>query len=433
MPRISTPSIHFLMKNRPNRRGECPVLLVVRFNGRADRATGVSVKPSQWDDVRERVRASHPDAAKLNALLETYRSNLTSASATMIASGDIITPQRLVTFMTNAPKLPAAMTVGDAYAFYTDSHELGVATVQAYHDSLAKFISCCRDVLIADVTVKLCGEWVSSMLRGGIAGSSIHQYFRCFLAAMRYTCKKKDIKLDVEELKEAIEKVPRKRKNRTVVMDEGDVKRMMEWLSVFSDDELVLRSSPRCCMAIFLCSYLLGGVAPTDLSTLRADEFVLNDEYISFSGSRRKTGIGFYSVVPLDELVKKVMGAFFRTASRRDGLLFPMICGGECSKVDVSDKTQVHKAVDRWTSVFGLKFKKAVEELNGTLEDEEKVPVGMTMYSARHSYATNFLRTSGNIAALASMLGRSPSTIATYIATLTKEESLLTERLKMTL
>lgn len=116
MPRISTPSIHFLMKNRPNRRGECPILLVVRFNGRADRATGVSVKPSQWDAVRERVRASHPDAAKLNALLETYRSNLTSASATMIASGDIITPKRLVTFMTDAPKLPAAMTVGDSYA-----------------------------------------------------------------------------------------------------------------------------------------------------------------------------------------------------------------------------------------------------------------------------------------------------------------------------
>lgn len=431
MPRISTPSIHFLMKNRPNRRGECPILLVVRFNGRADRAAGVSVKPSQWDSVRERVRASHPDAARLNALLETYRSNLTSASATMIASGEIITPQRLVTFMTDAPKLPASMRVSDAYAFYTGSRGLGVATVQAYKDSLAKFVSCCGDVLIADVTVKLCGEWVSSMLRGGIAGSSIHQYFRCFLAAMRYTCKKKDIKLDVDELKESIAKVPRKRKGRTVVMDEGDVKRMMEWLSGFSDDELVLRSSPRCCMAIFICSYLLGGVAPTDMATLRADEFVFNEEYISYSGSRRKTGIGFYSVVPLDGLTKKVMGAFFRTADRRGGLLFPMICGGETSKVDMGDNTQIHKAVDRWTGLFGLKFPKAVEELNGTLSDEEKVPVGMTMYSARHSFATNYVKKSGNFGALASMMGRSPNTIATYISALTKESDLLAERLKM--
>ncbi len=431
MPRISTPSIHFLQKNRPNRRGECPILLVVRFNGRADRATGVCVKPSQWDSVKERVRASHPDAAKLNALLETYRSNLTSASATMIASGDVITPQRLVTFMTDAPKLPSAMRVSDAFAFYLDSHELGVATVQAYKNSLAKFVRCCRDVLIVDVTVKLCGEWVSRMVKEGMAGSSVHQYYRCMLAALRYTCRKKDIRLDVDELKEAISKVPRKRKNRTVVMDEGDVKRIMEWLSGFSDDELVLRSSPRCCMAIFICSYLLGGVAPTDLSGLKSDDFTVTDDYITYSGARRKTGISFQVVVPLDDLTKKVMGAFFRTASRRDGMLFPMIVGGECSKVDLSDKTAVHKAVDRWTGLFGLKFPKAIEELNGTLEDDEKVPVGMTMYSARHSFAQEFMKKSQNVLALATMLGRSPNTISTYLRQLSQTDELLAERLKM--
>lgn len=429
MPRISTPSIRFLQKNRPNRRGECPILLVVRFNGRADRATGVCVKPSQWDSAKERVRASHPDAAKLNALLEAYRSNLTSASAAMIASGEVITPRRLVTFMTDAPKLPASMRVSDAYAFYVESHELGVATREAYRESLSKFISCSRDVLIADVTVKFCGEWVSSMINTGIAGSSIHQYYRCFLAAMRYTCRKKDIKLDVEELKEAVEKVPRKRKNRTVVMDEGHVRRMMEWLSRFMDSELTRRPSPRCCAAIFVCSYLLGGVAPTDMATLRADEFVINEDYVSFSGARRKTGVGYYSVVPLDGLTKKVMGAFFRTADRRGGLLFPMIVGGECSKVELNDKGQVHKAVDRWTNVFSLKFPAAVEELNATLGDGERLPVGMTMYSARHSFATNFLRKSKNIGMLAGIMGRSVNTMATYIATLTENDEILRERL----
>lgn len=419
------------MKNRTNRRGECPILLVVRFNGRADRATGVSVKPSQWDAARERVRSSHPDAAKLNALLGVYRSNLTSASASMIASGDTVTPQRLIAFMTDAPKLPASMRVSDAFSFYLDAHELGFGTVGAYNDSLNKFRQCCSDVLIADVTLKLCGEWVSSMLRSGMAGSSIHQYFRCFLAAMRYTCRKKDIKLDVDELKEALSKVPSKRKNKTVVMDEAEAGRMLSWLSTFSDNELTRRSSPRCYASIFICSYLLGGVAPTDMATLRADDFVINEDYVSYQGFRRKTGIVFCSVVPLDESVKKVMGAFFRTADRRGGLLFPIVCGGECAHVDLSDASELHRAVDRFTGRFSSQFHRAIEELNSTLSDEEKVPTGMSFYSARHSFATNYVKRSGNLSALASMMGRSPNTIATYINTLTRTEDLLAERLKM--
>lgn len=431
MPKLSSPSVKFVLKNRFDRNGNCPVILIIRWYGRVDRATGVNVKPNQWDAVRERVRCNHPNAAGLNAMLTTYRSNIMSAASIMIAQGDVVTPQKLICYMNDKPKGKECMRVSDAYSFYIESHELGIGTVDCYKSSFNCYKRFCKDVLIADVTVKLCGEWVSSMLKSGMAVSSVHQYFRCFLAAMGYTCRKKKIAFDVEEFKDVIHKVPRKRKGSTVVMDEGNVNSIIRWLASFDDDELVCRSNNCCCMAIFISSYLFGGVAPTDMATLRADDFTVTDKYITCSGSRRKTGIPFNVVVPLNELISKVIGAFFRTADSRDGLLFPMICGGNCSKVDLSDKSDIHRAVDRFCGMFRLKFPKAIDELNSTLADDEKIPVGMTFYSARHSFASNYVKKSGNIAALASILGRSVNTIATYVKQINRIDELLEERLKM--
>ena len=101
---------------------------------------------------------------------------------------------------------------------------------------------------------------------------------------------------------------------------------------------------------------------------------------------------------------------------------------GECPILLV---VRFNGRADRATGRFSSQFHRAIEELNSTLGDDEKVPTGMSFYSARHSFATNYVKRSGNLSALASMMGRSPNTIATYINTLTNESDLLAERLKM--
>lgn len=429
----TNPTIHYILKKRADKKGECPVICVVRHqNSRAERATGVKVSPSQWNPRSERVRSSHPNAKELNLLLNKYVTNMTAASASMAASGEALTPQKVADCMSDVPRSSSGVTVADAYGLYNESRVLAPATVQCYHDSLTRFRKYQkRDVLLADVSVKLVGGWVQSMLSEGVAGSSVHQYVRNFLAVVRYASRVNGLKVDMDELLEPLKKVPRKPTRRRVVMSSSQAGSLARWLMTFSDSKLTDRPSPRCCAAIFWCAYVLGGVAPTDLATMKAAEFIVNEKYIAVKGSRRKTGISFGTPVPMSDELRHIFGAFFRTAHLRDGYLFPMIVGGCCRKVNMADKADVHRAVDRWLMTFGMGFPKAIVEINKTLEESERLPVGMTMYSARHSFATNFVKKSNNLGALCTIMGRSPNTIATYLRELSSEDELLKERLSI--
>ena len=431
--RTTTATVHFTLKKRADKKGECPVICIIRHNNsRAERSTGVKVPPSKWNARTERVRASHPNAKQLNLLLNKYVTNMTTASASMAASGESVTPQKVADCMSDVPRSSSGVTVSDAYRLYLESRVLAPATVQTYHDSLTRLRRYQkRDALLADVSVKLVGGWVQSMLSEGVAGSSVHQYVRNFLAVVRYASRIHSIKLDMDELIEPLKKVSRKPSGRRVVMSSSNAESMAKWLCAFSERQLSDRPSPCCSAAIFWCAYVLGGVAQTDMATMKAADFIVNDKYIAIKGSRRKTGIQFGTPVPMTDEVRHIFGAFFRTAHLRDGYLFPMVVGGCCRKVDMDDKAEVHKAVDRWCVTFGRKFPKAIEELNRTLEESERLPSGMTFYSARHSFAGNFVKKSNNLGALCTIMGRSPNTIATYLRELSSEDELLRERLKI--
>ena len=64
----------------------------------------------------------------------------------------------------------------------------------------------------------------------------------------------------------------------------------------------------------------------------------------------------------------------------------------------------------------------------GLVEGAEQVddfPVPLSYYSIRHSFATNYIRNNGNVMHLATLMGRSPNGISTYVKEITDTDEVL--------
>ena len=58
-------------------------------------------------------------------------------------------------------------------------------------------------------------------------------------------------------------------------------------------------------------------------------------------------------------------------------------------------------------------------------QDWEDIPSDTTLYSARHSFATHYLESGGNVVGLATMLGRKVANIDVYVKQLTSDDYIL--------
>lgn len=80
-----------------------------------------------------------------------------------------------------------------------------------------------------------------------------------------------------------------------------------------------------------------------------------------------------------------------------------------------------HQCIKKGFSNAAVIINKNVEEgLNIPLIDE-----GCTFYSYRHSYAVSYMRSGGSPLALATLMGRSVNTLATYVQELSEENDLV--------
>lgn len=70
------PTGNLVLLTRPNSKGECTVYIRYLWRKYVKRSTGVHVSMKDWDACRERLKASAPDAARINATLIGIKSEL---------------------------------------------------------------------------------------------------------------------------------------------------------------------------------------------------------------------------------------------------------------------------------------------------------------------------------------------------------------------
>ena len=434
MAKVSSPTIHFVIKSsRVDRCGASPVILIVRFNGRAERATGVKINQNQWDEKRECVRRSHPQHLALNARLSSIRSTVEGAAASLMASGKKVTAASVASAMDGSTE-SVGFSVSDAYEKYINEHPLRSGTVTAYRQSLRSLTSVCGDVALSAFDEALFNRWLSSLRSASLTNLTKSQYLRCASAALSHAVAVLGLDLDFSFVVSALKRTPRSVTLRREVVSAGNMRRLMRWVASYPDSVITARSTPVGRCAVFCASYVLSGLAPVDMALLTMSDLDMSDpSCLSVAGNRRKTGRRFLFTIPLTDEVSGVLGPFLRSACRRGGYVFPILRGGEMADVDVSSEGAVSLAVKRYRNSFTPIMAKAIGMFRSSrfYDKNEPLPDKVPMYSARHSFATNSTDAGCSLLSLSTAMGRSVNTLGTYIHELTSKSRMLEESSKL--
>lgn len=169
-------------------------------------------------------------------------------------------------------------------------------------------------------------------------------------------------------------------------------------------------------LTIWLLSYYLQGLAPIDVLNLKKSQFAFhNDErYVAIKKVRRqKTGEEVPIVVPYQPLFLLILRLYWNQAGQ---FLLPW---GE--RAPEGEKTREQARLN-FLSTTSKNLKLIWKRINCYMQTErhdvewEDIPSDTTLYSARHSFATNYLMSNdSNMVALATMMGRSVNGIGAYI------------------
>lgn len=465
MAKVTTPTFHFILKRRPDKQGLCPIQLVVRFNGRAERSTGVKCSPQQWDSARELIKGTSADVAAQNARLASIKATLQQNIAVAQIKGQRISPTSLAD--TIAMERQDDITVATAFDDFISEHQsLRVNTLNSYTQAKNRWLRYKpQGVYLADVTGNLVKGWIEAMRRDGVAESSIRQYLSKFRAAIAWAAEYYSLELApvLKSVDDALRKITRKATKKRGVLTKRQIEYCVEWLLTRKEIEFTRRSSPATRLLVFVCSFYMAGLAPIDMALLRWRDLDFSDpRFIRLRGFRKKTGVRFDVMMPrsVEQLLKKSWNNYYgantdfriyRTPS--DGthadfsdkinncLLFPILCpsslksqnGVPIWNTSLSEK-EVYRIVRNYLSVDNTRLlRSALSQVNSIIKDPSEIinTDGITFYSARHSYATAFISQSSNIKVLARTMGRSANTIGTYLHELTSDDEMFDETTKV--
>lgn len=177
----------------------------------------------------------------------------------------------------------------------------------------------------------------------------------------------------------------------------------------------------------WLTIYFMQGLSPVDVLNLKRNQIQLikddnNEEYYRISGVQRaKTGVQVPIAIKNTDVVHLLITPFYR---RNDGeYLYPLF--NHLPK-GTSKETAKNNLIARHSKTLKMIWQRINEyAFNQGWEDWEDIPLNTTLYSARHSFATHYLESGGNLVGLATMLGRKVANIDVYVKQLTSDDYIL--------
>lgn len=465
MAKVTTPTFHFILKRRPDKQGQCPIQLVVRFNGRAERSTGIKCSPQQWDSARELIKGTSADVAALNARLASIKATLQQNIAVAQIKGQRISPSSLADCITMERQDDVTITM--AFDDFISEHQsLRVNTLKSYNYAKNRWLRYKpQGVHLADVTGNLVKGWIEAMRRDGVAESSIRQYLSKLRAVIAWAAEYYSLELAsvMKYVDDALRKITRKATKKRGVLSKRQIEYCVEWLMQRKEIEFTRRSSPATRLLVFVCSFYMAGLAPIDMALLKWRDLDFSDpRFIRLRGFRRKTGVRYEVLMPrsVEQLLKKSWnnyyggrGDFCIYRTSPDGnpadfsdkfnncLLFPILFPMALkSKTGVPiwntslDKTEIYRIVRNYLCVDNTRLLRcALSQVNSIIKDDSEIinVDSITFYSARHSYATSFISRSSNIKVLARTMGRSANTIGTYLHDIASDSEMYEEASKL--
>ena len=441
--KTSQATIHFYLKTAKKLSdGSHPIMLRVCYHGFKDISSHYSCDVKHWDKKNECIKKGYPNYIIANIELNRLKNGVIAKRDEFIHQGIDYTPSMLLSF--DAVKKGISNVVKDLIVSYYYEKELRGSTMTAWKHSSNLIEEFHKGVIISEVDEGWCKRYARWLGDRGLSEGTVRTRLGHIACIFRYACGKGLTDMGRYPFRDwnycqkfkIAERIQYIDKRAVDVMKEYFLSKVIEKTSermfTYIDDSYISYKNRLFVIYFWLLGYLLQGLSPIDICLLKKSDFVIrriNDEdWYCIDTSREKTKVGVKIRIRVHTIYSQVMiGRMLMS----DGEWFLPIMHGLDGSDDIKCKTRMKsvfsywlnpKLVDWWKELNKVIIKKNVDEkLNIPLIDED-----CTFYSYRHSFAQMYINNpQASPIALATLMGRSVNTLATYIEQLKEEDDLV--------
>ncbi len=381
-------------KSKTLSNGEHPLMLCVcKDNKRKYQSLGISVSAEHWDFKNNRPNDRCPNRERIIILINEKVNEIQRIALDKQIAGRDYTASTLIE--SSKPTDNSKKTVGDYYLTYIDNlkKENRLRYAGMYEISYNSFIKFNKhlDIPFSDIDVAWLKRYEAWGKSKNLSVSTISTRIRHLRAVFNLALLEHAIKSDCYPFHTyKVSKLNRATAKRA--LSKTDIQNIMEYQGKSPMEQLAID--------IFTFSYLCAGINFIDMAKLKQPN--IQENQLVYNREKTKKLI----IVPLQEPAMQIIEKYNNDKSP---FIFPILSNFHKSEVQVANR--LHKVL--------AKINKHLKEIGVKLN----LPIPLTTYVARHSFATVLKRAGVSTSIISESLGHSSERITqVYLDSFDKEQ-----------
>ena len=358
---------------------ESPLMLrITKDRKRKYSSIGISLNPTFWDFQKNKPKRNCPNKSQIERIIATKLLEYREQVLELKAENKEFTAVSLAEKVKSPVK---SKTVGDSFLaqikFLKEQKRIGYAMSHLeIYNSLIKFNKH-LDIYFSDIDISWLKRYETWLRSEGVAENTIGKRFRTLRAVFNLAIEQNIVKAEYYPFKTyKVSKLHQATAKRSI--SKGDINTVIGYDCTGKD------RYTRLAIDLFAFSYCTGGINFVDMAYLTASNLVDNRLiYI-----RKKTG----KLIKLP-LQPKAVEIISRYETLNNRYLFPIL--SDFHNTEQSQRNRIHKVI--------TKVNKQLKDIGKEL----KIPIDLTTYVARHSYATVLKRAGVSTSIICESLGHS--------------------------
>ena len=369
-------------KSKTLSNGEHPLMLCVcKDNKRKYQSLGITIKAEQWDFKNNCPNDKCPNRERIIILINDRINEIQKIALDKRIAGRDFTASTLIE--SSKPSNNSKKTVGEYYLTYIDNlkKENRIRYADMYEISYNSFIKFNKhlDIPFSDIDVAWLKRYEAWSKENNLSVSTISTRLRHLRAVFNLALLEQATKSDYYPFHAyKVSKLSRETAKRALTKE--DIRRIMEYEG----------KSPMECLAldIFTFSYLCAGINFIDMAKLKHSN--IRDNQLIYNREKTKKLI----IVPLQA---KAVHLIEKYRNGKSPFVFPILSPFHKTEIQIANR--LHKVLAK----INKHLKKIGDNLN--------LPLPLTTYVARHSFATVLKRAGVSTSIISESLGHSSEKI----------------------
>lgn len=381
-------------KSKTLRNGEHPLMLCVcKDNKRKYLSLGISVSAENWDFKSNLPNDKCPNRERIIILINEKVNEIQRIALDKKIAGRDFSASTLIE--SAKPSLTSKRTVGDYYLNYIENlkNENRLRYAGMYEISYNSFIKFAKhlDIPFSDIDVGWLKRYEAWGKAQNLSVSTISTRLRHLRAVFNLALLEHAIKSDCYPFHNyKVSRLNKATAKRALTKD--DIRRIMEYEGKSQMERLAID--------IFTFSYLCAGINFIDMAKLKYSN--IQENQLVYNREKTKKLI----ITPLQERAKQIIAKY---NDGKSAFVFPILSNFHRSDVQIANR--LHKVLanlNKHLKAIGVKL---------------KLPIPLTTYMARHSFATVLKRAGVSTSIISESLGHSSEKITqVYLDSFDKEQ-----------